>query len=99
MDNRRKKLIKSSVRASIEKLIGSAQKAYRQGHKERSERYVRMALDLVKKHKIRLPKSLKNSFCKKCHVIWIPKKTVTVSYDAKNHCLRVKCKCGYSKRL
>jgi ribonuclease P protein subunit RPR2 len=99
MENRRKKVIKSSVRSSIGKLIGQAQKAYREGKKERSSRYVKMALDLVKKHKIRLPKELKNSFCRKCNVVWIPGKTVKISYDKKNVCLRVKCQCGHAKRL
>jgi RNase P subunit RPR2 len=99
MDNRRKKVIKSSVRSSVAKLIAQAQKAYRAGKKAQSARYVKMALDLIKKHKIRLPEELKNSFCKKCHLIWIPAETVKVAYDRKHHCLRITCKCGYSKRI
>ncbi len=99
MDNKRKRVIKSSVRSSIKELVGQAQKAYRQGKAERSARYIKMALDLVKKHKVRIPEELRNSFCRKCHVVWIPGKTVKVSYDRKNSCLRVKCKCGHSKRI
>lgn len=99
MDNRRKKVIKSSVRSSVKELIAQAQKAYSKGRKAQSARYVRMALDLIKKHRIRVPKELKNSFCKKCHVVWIPAKTVKVSYDKKHHCLRITCQCGYSKRI
>lgn len=99
MDNKRKRVIKSSVRSSIAKLVAEAQKAFREGKEERSARYIQMALDLVKKHKVRLPKELCNSFCRKCHVVWIPGKTVKVSYDKKTHCLRVRCRCGHSKRL
>jgi ribonuclease P protein subunit RPR2 len=100
MDIRRKKGIKASVRSSLEKLLGLATKAYEADKLERSARYVKMSMDLLKKHKIKLPKELKNSFCRKCLTIWIPSKTVTVSYDSKTDCLRVKCnKCGYSKRL
>ncbi len=99
MDTRRKRVIKSSVTSSIRKLIAQAQKAYREGKPERSARYVKMALDLIKKQKVKLPKELKNSFCKKCDVVWLPGKTVKVVYDKKNHCLRINCQCGNSKRI
>jgi len=99
MDIRRKKVIKSSVRSSIEKLLDQARAAYGSGKKDRSKRYVGMALDLLKKHKVRLPKELKNSFCRKCCLIWIPGETVRVSYDKHHHHLRVTCACGYTRRL
>jgi ribonuclease P protein subunit RPR2 len=99
MDSRRKAIIKSSVRSSIEKLIGHARKAYNSGKAERSKRYIQMVFDLLKKHKVKLPEELKNSFCRKCYLVWIPEKTVTAAYDRKNNCLRIKCKCGFSKRL
>lgn len=99
MDNRRKKIIKSSVRSSIDKLLDNARKSHDSGNEERSTRYVGMAFDLLKKNKIKLPKELKNSFCRKCKTVWVPGKTVTVSYDKKNDCLRVTCRCGYTRRL
>ncbi|MFN7990632.1 MAG: ribonuclease P Rpr2/Rpp21/SNM1 subunit [Candidatus Micrarchaeia archaeon] len=99
MDSRRKNIIKSSVRSSVERLLDSSRKAYLSGKKERSARYVEMAFDLLKKHKIKLPADLRNSFCRKCLVIWIPGDTVTATYDRKNDCLRVRCICGHSKRL
>ncbi len=99
MDSKRKKVIKSSVNESVKKLVSQAQKAFREGKEERSKRYIKMALDLIKKHKAKLPSELKNSFCRKCHLVWIPKKTVIVSFDSKTHCLRVRCKCGHTKRI
>lgn len=99
MDSRRKAIIKSSVRSSIQKLLEQARKAYLGGKGERSRRYVDMAFDLLKKHRAKLPKELRNSFCRKCHIVWLPEKTVTVSYDRKNDCLRATCKCGFSKRV
>jgi ribonuclease P protein subunit RPR2 len=98
MDSRRKNIIKSSVQSSIEKLLGEARKAY-PASPGRSIRYVGMAFDLLKKNKVKLPRELRNSFCRKCHLIWIPGKTVTVYYDKKTDALRVKCSCGFSKRL
>lgn len=99
MDIRRKKIIKSSVRSSIDRLLDQAGKAYRAGKKERSKRYVKMALELLKKHKVRLPKELRNSFCRKCLVMWIPGDTAKVSFDRKLSCLRIRCGCGHAKRL
>ncbi len=99
MQSSRKSLIKSSVRSSIEKLLGKARDAYSPSHPERSKRYVGMAFDLLKKHKTRLPKELRNSFCRKCHLIWIPGKSAKVAFDRKNLCLRIRCACGHSKRL
>ncbi|HID72408.1 TPA: hypothetical protein EYP38_00585 [Candidatus Micrarchaeota archaeon] len=99
MSKKPKKIIKSSVRDSIKKLISEATKAYKAGNETRSKRYVKMAMDLVKKHKTRLPAELRNSFCRKCHLIWLPARTVTVTFDKKHSCLRVKCRCGHSKRL
>jgi RNase P subunit RPR2 len=58
-----------------------------------------MAYNLLKKHRSRLPDELRNSFCRKCLVVWIPGETAKVSFDRKNSCLRIRCGCGHSKRL
>ena len=59
-----------------------------------------MVMDLLKKNKAGLPSEARNSFCRRCHSIWIPEKTVVITFDRKNSCLRVLCKrCGNSKRL
>lgn len=99
MDSRRKKVIKASVRESIKKLIEQARQAYKKKDLKKSKRYVKMAFDLLKKHKVRLPEELKNSFCRKCFLVWIPDKTVKIAYDRKCDCLRLTCRCGYSKRI
>ncbi|MFH1520609.1 MAG: hypothetical protein ABID61_03120 [Candidatus Micrarchaeota archaeon] len=99
MDSKLKKIIKSSVRSSIEKLLHQSRDAYVGAKPDRSKRYVKLAFDLLKKHKIKLPGDLKNSFCRKCYLVWIPDKSIKVNFDRKNNCLRVTCKCGYSKRL
>ncbi len=99
MDNRRKKIIKSSAKSSVKELVSKAFDQYRQNNAGRSRRYIKMAMDLLTKNRIRLPKELKNSFCKKCHLVWIPGKTVRVTFDKKHSCLRLRCECGYSKRI
>jgi len=94
-----KKLIKSSVRSSIAHLIEQAESAWKRNQPERSKRYVGMAMDLVKKHKVRLSKEQRNKFCRKCHVWWVAGETLKLVYDQKHHLIRLKCQCGHSKRL
>lgn len=99
MDIRRKKVIKSSVPQSAARLLHEARKAHDAKQDERALRYVRMVLDLLKKNKVRLPAELRNSFCRKCARLWLPGDTVTVTYDKKSACLRVRCACGSTKRI
>ncbi len=99
MDIRRKKLIKSSSVLSIAKLVEQAREAFDDNKPDRSSRYITMAFDLIKKNKVNIPKELRNSFCRKCHVVWVPGKTVSAYYDTKDECLRLKCSCGYTKRI
>jgi RNase P subunit RPR2 len=99
MDIRRKKLIKSSVPQSAERLLAEARKAHDAKQDERALRYVRMVIDLLKKNKVKLPTELRNSFCRKCGRLWIPGDTVTITYDKKAACLRVRCACGEARRL
>ena len=100
MGTRPKKLIKTSAKDSLVELIDQAHKAYEKGQKTKAKRYVEMAWELLKKHKVRLPKEYRNSFCRKCRTIWIPGETASVFFDRKNNCLKIKCKkCGFTKRL
>jgi RNase P subunit RPR2 len=113
MPKGQKKLIKTSVRASIAHLLEEAEKSHKTAeqaqesgnrklatqNRTRTTRYVRMIMDLVKKHKVRLGKDQKNKFCKKCNTWWVPGKTVKLIYDQKHQVIRVKCQCGHSRRL
>jgi len=100
MRSKRKKIIKESVSESVKRLLDEARKEYMKGKKELADRYVRMTVSYIKKHKIRLPEEYRNSFCRKCYLIWIPGVTVKVFFDRKHNCLRIECmRCGFSKRL
>lgn len=99
MRNSDKKVIKTTVKSSIKKLLSEAKKAARAGKNDRSRKYVKMAMALVKKHKVRLDNEQKTSFCRKCFVWWVPKKTLKLVFDKRHNTIRVKCSCGYSRRL
>ncbi len=100
MDKRKsKKIIKETVSARIEHLLSEARNSYSL-HPERSERYLKLVWKLVEKYKVRLSKEQKLSFCKKCFVLWIPGKTVNVSFDLRHSVLQYECKkCGFVRRL
>ena len=94
-----KKLIKSSVKASIIKLLSEAQNAARAGNKERSRKYVKMVMDLVKKNKVPLTAQQKTVFCRKCHVLWVLKETLNLVYDNKHNLIRAVCICGHVRKI
>jgi len=100
VDNRQKRFIKSTSRDSAKKLIDEARSAWLSGKKERALRYVKMAWEIIKKHRLRLPPDYKNSFCKKCLTLWIPEETLQIYFDKKHDCIRIRCKkCGHTKRI
>jgi len=79
MKNRKQKSkwVGTVANQRIEKLFEFAEK-YATKRPELSKRYITMALKLSKKYNITIPSELKKKFCKKCHVFFIPGKTVTV---------------------
>lgn len=94
----RKLLIIKAVKQSLFKLFEEAERAWERGERERAVHYIKMLFDLVKKYRTRVPRPLKNRFCRKCFLLW-NSETVKVVYDRKNHCFRVICRCGFKKRL
>jgi ribonuclease P protein subunit RPR2 len=100
MNDGRKKLIKSSVKQSISQLLSEAEAAWKAGRKERAERYAKMVMDLVKKHKVRLTEDQKRKFCRKCFRWWVPGDTLKLIFDKRHNVIRMKCgRCGYTRRL
>lgn len=96
--NEKEKIIKTAVSGSIDHLISEAEKRVNTS-KELSKRYLKMAWALVKKTKVRLTNEQKIKFCKKCFSLWVPGKTVTISFDSKSNLFVFKCKtCGYERK-
>ena len=59
-------------------LFERAEQAAKEGNFGLSKRYVSLARKIGMKVQLSMPKHLKRKFCKKCHVFWIPSKTVRV---------------------
>lgn len=98
MNSHNKKFIKMVVADSIAVLLREAEAAF-QKHPERASRYLKMAWALVKKHRVRLTREQKFKFCKKCFTLWVPGKTVKISFDRVNNMFEFTCAvCGYKRR-
>ncbi len=94
-----KKFIKSITADSISILLKEAEENFSK-HPERALRYVKMVWALVKKHKVRLKHEQKIKFCKKCFILWIPHKTVTINFDKCHNMFEFVCiSCDYKKRF
>ncbi len=59
-----------------------------------SRRYVKLAREMSSHYKVRLGRSEKHSFCKKCNSMLIPGKTCTVTLASSIGKVIYKCKCG-----
>ncbi len=74
MDKNKKGFTTTTIISSMESLYGEAQKAFLEGKNDRASKYIKMIMDLVKKNKVKLPSSLKNTFCRKCNSLWVIQK-------------------------
>jgi len=61
----------------------------------RSRDYIKLARKIGMRYNVRLKKEQKQSFCKKCNQLLIPKKTSIVEIDSKKKSKIIKClNCG-----
>lgn len=81
----------------IERLFDLSEGVFRE-RPELADRYVRAAWKLKTRYNIRLPKSLKLKFCRKCLSFWRPGVSCRVRVQSKR--IAITClKCGKIKRL
>ena len=95
--DQKKKFIKSVAAESIDILLKQAEDNYEK-HPRRAKRYVKMLWEVVKKYKVRLTEGQKTKFCRKCHTLWVPDKTVKVGLRNRINAFELICKeCGYKR--
>lgn len=68
-------------------------------HPERAKRYVSLARKIGMRYRVRMPKALKNSFCKQCLALWIPGYNVRVRLLPRYGAVEYACTCGAARRL
>lgn len=67
---------------------------------ELSKRYMKLIKQICEHYRIRLPKELKNNICKKCNLLLIPGKNLSVRLASSNGYIVYKCKnCGTEKHI
>ncbi len=93
----RKEVIKY-IQERIKELIELAIKKYDE-NPELARRYVKIALEYRNKNRVRIPKEIKNKFCKKCLTPWIPGKTVRVRIVPNRYVVYTCLVCNYKKRI
>lgn len=86
--------VKKVVKDRILRLLELAEKNVKT-HKDRSVRYVQLAVRLSMRHKVRIPKEFKRVFCKGCYTYWIPGYNVKIMLDRRNKAVRYACACGW----
>ena len=88
----KKSEVKKIVKRRIHNLLELARK-----NPENATKYVQIAWKLKISNKIKLNKNTKLQFCKKCHTVWIPGKTVKVRII--NGFVTYICNCGYMRKV
>jgi ribonuclease P protein subunit RPR2 len=80
----------------IDRLATLAERAAREGHTERSRRYVRLARRIAERHRLSLPRRFKRFTCDRCDRYLVPGRNVRVR-TRDGHVAYV-CECGRVER-
>jgi len=80
-------------------LFRQAEKAMENRENLLAKRYVRLALKIGMRLKVRIPRELKRKYCKKCGIFWVPGRTVRVRTKKKEKHIVFTClECGAIRR-
>jgi len=83
----------------IEILFNEAKKSLEENKISKAKRYITLALKIGMKAKVRIPKELRRKFCEKCHIYFIPEKTLRVRIKKGESRINYTCLlCGNVKR-
>ena len=63
-----------------------------------AKRYVRIALEISRHYKIRMPDGVRNRLCKSCGNVLVPGRNCTVRVSSEGF-VAYRCECGHTKRL
>ncbi len=97
--NAKRKFIKSVVAQSLSHLLKEAEGTF-DSNPIRSKRYVKMAWDLIKRHKLKLTSEQKSKFCRKCLIFWKVGDTLRIFFDRKKNVFFYICNnCNYKRRI
>ena len=86
------------IRKRMVQLVELAQKTYEE-NPNLARRYIKIVLKYRDKNRVRIPKGIKNKFCKKCFTPWIPGKTVRIRIIPNRYVLYTCLNCNYKKRI
>lgn len=82
----------------IQRLIQQAEAEAHAGNETQAQRNVNLAVKISTRTKTRIPKNLKNKYCKKCYNILTPGRTSRTRINSRHHRVETTClKCGTKK--
>jgi ribonuclease P protein subunit RPR2 len=82
------------AKTRIDYLFDLAKASFKEGF---SSRYMQIASDISKKHKVRLTKGQKFFFCRKCRSFIFP--GINARHRLKNKRVVITCNCGHKRRI
>lgn len=85
------RLQKKIAKERIEILFDEAKNAAREGKLDLANRYVKIARKIGMRCNVRIPQSLKRSFCKYCYAYLRPGISCSTKIDSKKKLIKVKC--------
>ncbi|MCE4607597.1 MAG: hypothetical protein F7B61_01380 [Caldisphaeraceae archaeon] len=99
---RKKARLNDLVVQRMERLFNISKEKVKEGDIEYSRRISELIFRLSLRNKIKIPRAIKRSICKNCHVALVPGFTCTIRLrsQGKVSYLVIKCKeCGWVKRI
>ena len=75
----------------IEILFAEAEKMAKRNELGFANRYVELARKIGMRYNVKIPKHVKDKFCRKCHSYLIPEKTCKIEHDKEKGIKKVKC--------
>lgn len=88
----------SLIRERISILLSLAEKELKP-HPKRSRRYVSLARKLSRRYNVRLPRTEKMRFCKKCGMPLVAGITASVRLNAREGFILYHCRCGNTTKV
>ncbi len=89
----RREIAKKIAKKRVEILFSLARKRIDEGELNYARKYIQLAKRIAMKAQIKIPKELKQNFCKNCYLLLIPGKTCKVR-KTKNKLTKICLNCG-----
>jgi RNase P subunit RPR2 len=100
MIQKNERIIKEMASSRIDSLFKLAKiRARESGGSRLSKRYIKIAREISRHYKIKLPVEMRNGTCKKCNNVLVPGLNCKVRISSVSKAAIYKCECGEENRI